>query len=159
MSLSLSGFSAYLQTALLNHLFGTPPYSQPLLMCVGLFSTLPGSDGTGGVEPPGGGYARIVFRSFTAPSGAPPSVANSGQIQWAAATAAWPNVVGAGVFESPSSANLLAFGNLVSPADGVTPVSVPVGIGDVLRIGVGNLVIGFSPAGPGGLMALRAIVA
>lgn len=77
---------------------------------LGLFTTLPADDGTGGVEVTGGSYARKVLApsDFGAASGSGPSlITNSGAaLSFVTPTADWGTVVGWGIFDASSAGNM-----------------------------------------------------
>jgi len=109
----------YLEDALLNHVLRNTTYTSPTTIYVGLFTTMPSDDGTGGVEVSGGSYARQSV-VFAAPSSG--VVANNALVSFPTATGAWGTVLGMGLFDALSGGNLLYFGTLTA--------SKTVGIGD-----------------------------
>ena len=49
----------FLEQKLGDHIFRSATYAKPTQLLVGLFTTMPADDGTGGVEPVGNNYARV----------------------------------------------------------------------------------------------------
>ena len=101
--------SDYLENAVLNHVLRNSAYTPATSVQVALFTTLPGEDGTGGVEVTGGSYTRQTV-TFAAASGG--VVSNSGVVTFPVATASWGLVVGIGLYEGSGGGNLLYFGVL-----------------------------------------------
>lgn len=78
---------------------------------IGLFTTTPADDGTGGVEATGGSYARQAFaRNATnwpaATVGAPSSIDNGVAVTFPQATANWGTIASWGYFDALSAGNL-----------------------------------------------------
>jgi hypothetical protein len=121
----------YLEDALLNHVLRNTAYSSPATIYIGLFTTMPSDDGTGGVEVSGGAYARQSV-TFSAPSGG--QVANNALVQFPTATADWGTVLGMGLFDALTGGNLLYYGTLTA--------SKIVGIGDQLAFAASALTVG-----------------
>lgn len=97
---------------------------------VALFTTAPLTDGTGGVEVTGTGYARVSFAgsNFTAPD-ATRVISNSIAIEFPAIEAAWGEVKAAGLYDG---SDLWLVGG-VSPSKVVTLGQSP------LQFAVGDL--------------------
>jgi len=102
----------YLENELLDHVLNNLAYTPPSAIYVGLFTTMPNDDGTGGVEVTGGSYAResVVFSVASAGQ-----VANNGAVTFTQATALWGTVLGMGLFDALTSGNLLYYGTLAAP--------------------------------------------
>jgi len=101
----------------------------PITPYLALFTTLPGEDGTGGVEVSGGGYARVnVSSAFPTPSGTG-SVTNSTDINFGTASGNWGNVKGVGILTAASGGQLLRTAPLTPAVDVNTgsPVVIPAG--------------------------------
>lgn len=142
-----NSFSAPLEQWLLQHVFGGIAYPAPSVHYVAAFTVAPQFVG-GGTEVTGGGYVRMQV-TFTAPQGTPPSVQNAQPVQWAAATASWGIIGSVAIMDAATAGNILASALLVDPADGVTPVAKQIDQGDIFRIGMGALSVGFtSPSTP-----------
>lgn len=113
----MSGLSQYLEKKVLDHLFGKTTYTAPATCYVGLFTALP-SDSGGGTEVSGGSYARLAITNNTtnfpnASGGSPSQKTNGTTATWAAGPSAdWGLIVGFGIFDAPSSGNLLAWAPL-----------------------------------------------
>jgi hypothetical protein len=120
----------YLEDAILNHVLRNTTFSSPTTIYVGLFTTMPSDDGTGGVEVSGGSYARQSV-TFAAPSGG--QVANNALVQFPTATAGWGTVLGTGLFDALSGGNLLYYGTLTA--------SKTVGIGDTIAFATSALTV------------------
>lgn len=120
----------YLEDAILDHVLRNTAYSSPAGIWVGLFTTMPADDGTGGVEVSGGSYARQAV-TFSAPSAG--QVANSGLITFPLATASWGTILGMGLFDALTVGNLLYYGTLTA--------SKTVGIGDQISFAASSLTV------------------
>lgn len=88
-------------------LFPNPVY-------IGLFTTAPADDGSGGVEVSGGSYARVSVANTDAewPAAAGGVKSNANVITFPTATAGWGLVTHFGIFDAAVAGNLLAFGAL-----------------------------------------------
>ena len=124
----MAGFSDFLETAVLNHVFGGSSYTAPSTLYVALYTAAP-SDTGGGTEVSGGAYARQTG-TFTVSGG---TASNTAAIEYATATADYGTVVAVGVFDASSSGNLLAYGTLTT--------SKSVSTGDVFRFNASALAI------------------
>lgn len=120
----------YLENALLDHVLRATTYSSPATIYVGLFTTMPVDDGTGGVEVSGGSYARRPV-TFAAPSAG--QTANNAIVQFPLATADWGTVLGVGLFDSLSGGHLLYYGTLTA--------SKAVGLGDQISFASSALTV------------------
>lgn len=106
---------------------------------VGLFTTAPADDGTGGVEVSGGSYARVGAQ-FTVTDGDPTYAENDGDIDFPQATAGWGAVTHAGAWTAVSGGTLIDVFLLVDPTDPNTPLPRIVANGDQVSIPAGLLV-------------------
>jgi hypothetical protein len=138
--------STWLETALLNHVFGGPDYVPPTAFYAALFTAPPTADG-GGTEVTGGNYTRLPV-TFSAPAGSPPTINNPAPLEWSAASTDWGIVTSGGVYDALAGGNFLGFGNLVSAVDGVTPAQIPIAAGQIFRLPPGGLVVGFTVTPP-----------
>ena len=120
----------YLEDALLNHVLRNTSFASPTTIYVGLFTTMPIDDGSGGVEVSGGSYARQSV-AFAAPASG--IVANNALVTFPTATAAWGTVLGMGLFDALSGGNLLYYGTLTA--------NKIVGIGDTISYAASALTI------------------
>jgi hypothetical protein len=119
-------FSNYLETEILDHVFGGNAYTAPSTLYVALYTATP-NDAGGGTELSGSGYTR-KSAAFTT-SGA--TTSNTGAVEYDTATGNWGTITHIGVFDAATSGNLLAYGALSS--------SKAVDTGDVFRIPAGDL--------------------
>jgi len=119
-------FSNYLETKILDHVFGGTAYTAPSTLYVALFTSDPG-DGNSGTEVSGGGYTRQTV-TFTT-SGA--TTSNDSAVEYATATANYGTVSHIGIYDASSAGNLLAHASLTS--------SKTIETGDVFRIPAGDL--------------------
>ena len=122
----MAGFSNYLETNVLDHVFGGSAYTAPSTLYLGLYTAAP-SDTGGGTEVSGGSYARQEA-TFTVSGD---TASNDAVIEFPTATASWGTVVYVGVFDSLSGGNLLAYAALTT--------NKAIDTGDVLRVPVGDL--------------------
>lgn len=109
--------SDYLKNATLNANVGGAALPAVPTFYVGLFTTTPASDGTGGVEVSGGGYARKAVTNNTTnfPTTSSGTKSNAADIQWTAATADWGTVAGVAIFDAPTGGNQLYQKDLTTP--------------------------------------------
>jgi len=119
-------FSNYLETKVLDHVFGGTAYTAPATLYIGLYTAAP-SDTGGGTEVSGTGYAR-QSSGFTT-SGA--TTSNTGAVEFPTAGSNWGTITHVGVFDASTAGNLLAYGALTT--------SKLVESGDVFRIPAGDL--------------------
>ncbi len=120
----------YLENAILDHVLRNTTFTSPTTIYVGLFTTMPADDGTGGVEVSGGSYARQSV-AFDAASGG--STSNTALVTFPTATASWGTVLGIGLFDALSGGNLLYYGTLTT--------SKAVGNGDTISFSAGALTV------------------
>lgn len=124
----MSGFTDYLEDALLKHVFTNTAYTSPTTVYAALFTVAP-SDTGGGTEVSGGAYARQSM-AFSV-SGTGTLATNSAAVEYPTATADYGTVVAVGIFDAASSGNLLAYANLTA--------SKTVSSGDVFRFNAGDV--------------------
>lgn len=93
-----------------NHLLRTATWSKPVTIFVGLFTTMPAEDGTGGAEVTGGSYARIQCGPgdayWTGPTTGDGVYSNTGTITFPAPTDNWGTILGYGLFSAVSGGTL-----------------------------------------------------
>lgn len=118
-------FTNYLETEILDHVFGGNPYTAPATLYVGLYTAAP-SDTGGGTELVGNGYAR-QGAGFTVTGD---TASNTLAIEFPTATASWGTITHVGIFDAASAGNLITYGTLTT--------SKTVGTGDVFRIPAGD---------------------
>ena len=136
LDISLTGaFSYFLANELLDHVLNSNNYATPgTSLYTALFTTTPGRDGTGGVEVSGGAYARKQITVWDAPVDG--DTENTNLEAYTVATAAWGDVLGAGIYDAATVGNLLLLGAL--------DATYPVENGDTFRFEAGALDITFS---------------
>jgi len=119
-------FTNFLETEILDHVFGGNAYTAPSNLYLGLYTAAP-SDTGGGTELSGSGYARLAMAMSVSGNLA----TNSAAEEFATATGSWGTVSHVGVFDAATSGNLMAYGTLSA--------SKTVATGDVFRIPAGDL--------------------
>ncbi len=124
----MSGFTDYLEDALLKHVFTNTAYTSPTTVYAALFTVAP-SDTGGGTEVSGGAYARQSM-AFSV-SGTGTLATNSAAVEYPTATADYGTVVAVGIFDASTSGNLLAYANLTA--------NKTVSSGDVFRFNAGDV--------------------
>lgn len=118
------GMSNFLADKLLNHTLRNTAYTSPTAGYLALFTTMPASDDSGGVEVVGGSYARKVL-VFSAPASM--SCYTTGLITFTGMPACV--VVGTGIFDASTVGNLLfsyRFPSTVTVSSG-TALTIPAG--------------------------------
>lgn len=121
-------FSNYLETKVLNHVFGATAYTAPTTLYLALFTAV--TDGEAGTvtEVSGGGYARQTV-AFTATTGN--TISNSSAIEFPTATANYGTVTHVGVYDASSGGNLMVYASLTT--------SKAIDSGDVFRVPTADL--------------------
>jgi len=119
-------FSNYLETEILDHVFGGNAYTAPSTLYLALFTAAPGEAG-GGTECTGTSYARQTI-TFTVSGN---EASNSSAVEFPTAGSSWGTISHIGVFDALTSGNLLAYGALTA--------SKTVESGDVFRVPSGDL--------------------
>lgn len=119
-------FSNYLETEILDHVFGGNAYTAPTTHYLALFTAAPGETG-GGTECSGTSYARTAV-TFTVSGN---EATNSAAVEFATAGNNWGTITHVGVFDALTSGNLMAYGTLTA--------SKTVETGDVFRVPAGDL--------------------
>lgn len=146
-----SGLSNYLENKLIDHVFKQTPYTAPATLYVALFTVSPGDSDTGTeVSTVGTGYARAAIAASssanwsttqgtnTAPStGTSGSTSNLIDINFAAPTANWGDLVAFGIYDAASGGNLLYYATF--------PSKITVNLGSAAKkFAAGNLVITYN---------------
>jgi cyclopropane fatty-acyl-phospholipid synthase-like methyltransferase len=121
-------FSNYLETKILDHVFGGTAYTAPSTMYLALYTADP-SDTGGGTEVSTSGTAYVRQTITFTTSGN--TTSNTAAVEFPTATANYGTVVAVGVFDAVSSGNLLAYAGLTSDKTIET--------GDVFRVPAGDL--------------------
>lgn len=119
-------FSNYLETKVLDHVFGGTAYTAPATLYLGLFTSNPNEDGSG-TEVSGGGYARQSV-AFTISGN---TASNTAAVEYPTATANYGTVTHVGIYDASSAGNLIAYAALTS--------SKTIETGDVFRVPTGDL--------------------
>jgi hypothetical protein len=119
-------FTNFLETEILDHVFGGNAYTAPGTLYTGLYTAAP-SDTGGGTELSGNGYARQAT-AFTVTGN---TASNTSAEEWATATGSWGTITHVGVFDASTGGNLMAYGTLTA--------SKTIATGDVFRIPAGDL--------------------
>lgn len=109
------GMSDYLESALLNHVFGGGDYTRVTTGYFGLFVSGLGETSTGH-EVSGASYARASADNTTdfwanANTGAK---WNLSALPWPSAAEAWGTATGIGIFDDSSAGNCLMYGNIAA---------------------------------------------
>jgi hypothetical protein len=121
--------SRYLANKLLDHTLRNVAYSAPAAVYLALFTTMPATDGTGGVEVSGGSYARLATTFVAAANGV---TSNSTALTFSALPAA--TIVGVGLFDASSAGNLLHLGTFPTPVTVAAGVDFAVAVSDVVAV-------------------------
>jgi len=119
-------FSNYLETKVLDHVFGGTAYTAPSTLYLALFTT-DSSESATGTEVSGGGYARQTV-TFTT-SGA--TTSNDADVEFPTATASYGTVVAVAVMDALTGGNMLAYAGLSTDKT--------IASGDVFRVPSGDL--------------------
>lgn len=121
-------FSNYLETEILDHVFGGAAYTAPATMYLALYTVAP-TDSTAGTEvtTTGTAYARQTV-AFTVSGN---TASNTAAIEYATATANYGTVVAVGVLDASTGGNLMAYASLSA--------SKAIETGDVFRVPAGDL--------------------
>lgn len=119
-------FSNYLETEILDHVFGGNAYTAPTTLYLALFTT-DNTDTGGGTEVSGGAYARQTV-AFTVSGN---TASNSADVEFPTATANYGTVVAVAVMDALTGGNQLAYAGLSSDKTIET--------GDVFRVPAGDL--------------------
>ena len=119
-------FSNYLETKVLDHVFGGTAYTAPSTLYLALFTT-DSSESATGTEVSGGGYARQTV-TFTT-SGA--TTSNDADVEFPTATASYGTVVAVAVMDASTGGNMLAYAGLSTDKT--------IDTGDVFRVPSGDL--------------------
>lgn len=121
-------FSNYLETKVLDHVFGGTAYTAPSTLYLALYTADP-SDTGGGTEvsTSGTAYARQTVAFTTSGN----TTSNTSAVEFPTATANYGTVVAVGVFDALTGGNLMAYAGLT--------VDKTIETGDVFRVPAGDL--------------------
>ena len=121
-------FSNYLETEILDHVFGGAAYTAPATLYLALHTANPDEDGSGAeVSTSGTAYARQTVAFTTSGN----TTSNTSAVEYSTATANFGTVTHVGVWDASTSGNLLAYAALTS--------SKTIETGDVFRVPAGDL--------------------
>jgi len=121
-------FSNYLETEILDHVFGGAAYTAPATLYLALYTAAPGETGGGTeVSTSGTAYARQTV-AFTTTGN---TTSNTAAVEYPTATASFGTVTHVGVFDAATAGNLMAYASLSS--------SKTIDTGDVFRVPTGDL--------------------
>ena len=119
-------FSNFLETEVLDHVFGGNAYTAPATHYLALFTGAPGEAG-GGTEVSGNAYARQSV-AFTVSGNL---ATNTAAVEFPTATGSYGTVTHVGVFDALTSGNLMCYATLSA--------SKAIETGDVFRVPAGDL--------------------
>jgi len=119
-------FSNFLETEILDHVFGGAAYTAPTTHYLALYTATPGETG-GGTEVSGTGYVRKAV-AFTTTGN---TTSNTAAVEYPTAGASWGTVTSVGVFDAATSGNLMAYAALTT--------NKTIDSGDVFRVPTADL--------------------
>jgi hypothetical protein len=121
-------FSNYLETKVLDHVFGGTAYTAPGTLYLSLHTANPDEDGSGAeVSTSGTAYARQTVAFTTSGN----TTSNTAAVEYPTATANFGTVTHVGVYDASTAGNLLCYAALTS--------SKTIETGDVFRVPAGDL--------------------
>jgi len=121
-------FSNYLETEILDHVFGGNAYTAPSTLYLALFTSNPAEDGSGTeVSTSGTAYARQTV-TFTVSGN---TATTDAAVEFPTATASFGTVSHIGVYDASTAGNLLGYAALTT--------AKAIDTGDVLRVPAGDL--------------------
>ena len=121
-------FSNYLETKVLDHVFGATAYTAPSTLYLSLHTANPDEDGSGAeVSTSGTAYARQAVAFTTSGN----TTSNTAAVEYPTATSNFGTVTHVGVYDAATSGNLLCYATLTS--------SKTIETGDVFRVPAGDL--------------------
>ena len=121
-------FSNYLETKVLDHVFGGTAYTAPATLYLSLHTANPDEDGSGAeVSTTGTAYARQTVAFTTSGN----TTSNTSAVEYPTATANFGTVTHVGVYDASTGGNLLCYAALTS--------SKTIETGDVFRVPAGDL--------------------
>jgi len=119
-------FSNYLETKILDHVFGGTAYTAPGTLYLALFTAAPGEAG-GGTEVSGTAYTRKSVAFTTSGD----TTSNTAAVEFDTAGSAWGTVTHVGIYDASTAGNLMAYAALSA--------SKTIESGDVFRVPAGDL--------------------
>lgn len=122
-------FSNFLETEILDHVFGGAAYTAPSTLYLALYTAAPGETGGGTeVSTSGTAYARQSVAFTTSGN----TTSNTSAVEYPTATGSgFGTVTHVGVFDAATSGNLMAYATLSS--------SKAIAAGDVFRVPAADL--------------------
>ena len=121
-------FSNYLETEILDHVFGGSAYTAPSTLYLALHTANPDEDGSGTeVSTSGTAYARATVAFTTSGN----TTSNTAAVEYSTATANFGTVSHVAVWDASTGGNMLAYAALTS--------SKTIETGDVFRVPAGDL--------------------
>ena len=121
-------FSNYLETEILDHVFGGSAYTAPSTLYLALHTANPDEDGSGTeVTTVGTAYARATVAFTTSGN----TTSNTAAVEYSTATANFGTVSHVAVWDASTGGNMLAYAALTS--------SKTIETGDVFRVPAGDL--------------------
>jgi len=121
-------FSNYLETKVLDHVFGATAYTAPTTLYLALHTANPDEDGSGNeVSTVDTAYARQTV-AFTTTGN---TTSNTAAVEYATATGNFGTVSHVAVWDASTGGNMLAYAQLTS--------SKTIEVGDVFRVPTGDL--------------------
>ena len=121
-------FSNYLETEVLDHVFGGNAYTAPSTLYLALHTASPAEDGSGTeVSTSGTAYARQTV-TFTVSGN---TATTDAVVEYSTATASFGTVTHVGIWDASTAGNLIAYAALTS--------SKAIDTGDVFRVPTGDL--------------------
>jgi len=124
----MAGFSNYLETEILDHVFAGNAYTAPTTLYLALHTADPAEDGSGAeVSTSGTAYSRQTV-TFTVSGN---TATTDAAVEYSTATANFGTVSHVAVWDAATAGNMLAFAALTS--------SKTIETGDVFRVPAGDL--------------------
>ena len=120
-------FTNFLETEILDHVFGGNAYTAPSTLYVALFTAVSDAEAGTVTEVTGGGYAR-QSAAFTVSGN---TASNSASVEYPTATASYGTVTHVGIYDASTGGNLMCTASLTA--------SKAIDTGDVFRIPTGDL--------------------
>ena len=121
-------FSNYLETKVLDHVFGATAYTAPSTLYLALHTANPAEDASGAeVSTSGTAYARAEVAFTTSGN----TTSNTAAVEYSTATANFGTVSHVAVWDASTGGNMLAYAALTS--------SKTIETGDVFRVPAGDL--------------------
>jgi hypothetical protein len=121
-------FSNYLETKVLDHVFGATAYTAPSTLYLALHTANPDEDGSGTeVSTSGTAYAREEVAFTTSGN----TTSNTAAVEYSTATGDFGTVSHVAVWDASTGGNMLAYAALTS--------SKTIETGDVFRVPAGDL--------------------